>query len=119
MKNTKTKEEWAKLIADFKSSGLTQAEFCRANGVNPKTFYAWLTKSKSAKKQGKSKSTQPDSTPKPTANKPVKTSAPEDESHGTLNVVLPNGTELYYMCSSKKALQEALEAIASLKITRG
>jgi hypothetical protein len=32
---------WRAIVADFASSGLAVAEFCRARGVGEQSFYAW------------------------------------------------------------------------------
>jgi transposase-like protein len=37
------------LIEEYKSSGLVQAEFCRARGLNPTTFNGWLRKAQQTK----------------------------------------------------------------------
>lgn len=126
MANSKTKDEWMKLVEDFKTSGETQAEFCRKNGVNPKTFYTWLTKgsnkektsSKKAtsrsKKQPPLKSAQPRARKSSVSQKQGKQNLRVDDAYGTLNVVLPNGTEISYKCSNKEALVEAIKTVASL-----
>jgi hypothetical protein len=41
MENKKTKEEH---IADWESSGLSKAEYCRRTGLNYKTFQKWKRK---------------------------------------------------------------------------
>jgi hypothetical protein len=37
----KTVSHWRAVVADFESSGLGVAAFCRARGVNEQSFYAW------------------------------------------------------------------------------
>ena len=37
----KTVSRWQAVVADFASSGLAVAEFCRARGVCEQSFYAW------------------------------------------------------------------------------
>lgn len=126
MANSKTKDEWMKLVEDFKTSGETQAEFCRKNEVNPKTFYTWLTKGSNKGKTSSKKATS--RTKKPPAAKKAQPVARQsfspkkaskqtlqvDDAYGTLNVVLPNGTEISYKCSNKEALIEAIKTVASL-----
>ena len=34
--------EWARVVAAFEKSGLTQAEFCAIRGLNVGTFRSWL-----------------------------------------------------------------------------
>jgi Transposase len=36
-----TVSRWQAVVADFASSGLPVAEFCRARGVHEQSFYAW------------------------------------------------------------------------------
>ena len=37
----KTVSNWQAIVADFASSGLAVAAFCRARGVGEQSFYAW------------------------------------------------------------------------------
>jgi hypothetical protein len=37
----RTVSRWQAVVADFASSGLAVAEFCRARGVCEQSFYAW------------------------------------------------------------------------------
>ena len=37
----KTVSRWQAVVADYASSGLAVAEFCRARGVCEQSFYAW------------------------------------------------------------------------------
>jgi len=37
----KTVSHWQAVVADFASSGLAVAEFCRARGVCEQSFYSW------------------------------------------------------------------------------
>lgn len=37
-------ETWAMLIAECKTSGLTNKEFCKQRGVSEKSFYYWQRK---------------------------------------------------------------------------
>ncbi len=37
----KTVSRWQAVVADFASSGLAVAEFCRARGICEQSFYAW------------------------------------------------------------------------------
>ena len=36
--------EQLRLITECRQSGLTDADWCRENGVNPSTFYSWLAR---------------------------------------------------------------------------
>lgn len=40
---TATIEEKKALVAEYKNSGLPQAEFCHNHGVSPRTFQDWVT----------------------------------------------------------------------------
>lgn len=40
VKNQVQKAEWAERIRQCSESGLTVSEWCRENGINPKTYYA-------------------------------------------------------------------------------
>lgn len=125
MASSKTKDEWLKLVEEFKTSGETQAEFCRKNDVNPKTFYTWVTKGEKQKAPGKKRTSRAKKSASSNNPKAVirKRASPQkqgkqniqiDDAYGTLNVVLPNGTEISYKCSSKEALIEAIKTVASL-----
>lgn len=37
-------QEWAMLIQECSSSGLTKREFCQQRGISEKSFYYWLRK---------------------------------------------------------------------------
>jgi hypothetical protein len=39
---------WEQHLRDWKSSGLSQAEYCRRNKVNPKSFLYWKRREKAA-----------------------------------------------------------------------
>ena len=40
--------QWAEIIQDCKSSGLSNKEYCREKGISEKTFYYWLRKLRTA-----------------------------------------------------------------------
>ena len=40
--------QWQAMLAEFTSSGLTVAAFCRDRGVSPATFYLWRQRLSSA-----------------------------------------------------------------------
>lgn len=47
MSQKKTRQFWKKLIAEYeRSSGITQVEFAKANGVKLSTFQRWLYKTR-------------------------------------------------------------------------
>lgn len=37
-----TRQQWTSLVADFRRSSLTQAEFARLHGLNLHTFRGWI-----------------------------------------------------------------------------
>ncbi len=40
----KTTEEQYQLVLECRRSGLTDCEWCRMNGINPNTFYTWISR---------------------------------------------------------------------------
>ena len=40
-------QQWAMLIQECSSSGLTKREFCQQRGISEKSFYYWLRKMRS------------------------------------------------------------------------
>lgn len=44
IKKRLSEKEWAEKISDCQSSGLSVADWCSANGINPKTYYYHLRK---------------------------------------------------------------------------
>lgn len=44
LSSRKSADEWQVFITSFKSSGLTQSEFCRKNNLNLSAFNKWLNK---------------------------------------------------------------------------
>lgn len=41
----RSKKEKASILSDWRSSGLTQSEFCRQQSLSLSTFHTWLRKS--------------------------------------------------------------------------
>jgi transposase-like protein len=124
MKSSKSPEELSKIVAEFEASGVSQAEFCRSNNINPKTFNTWRKRfSKSKSKSARAKGTKQPTTipaartltpvPKSAAGKQATTVSP---SFGLLHVVLPNKAEIRYQCSNKEALVAAIKAVADLDL---
>jgi len=81
-------EEWSAILDRYDRSGLTQAEFCRQEGLKYGTLVAWLGRRR--KKGG------PLSGPRPPSPKfhELSLSAPPTGSIGSLEVSLPDGTVL-------------------------
>lgn len=120
MKSSKSPEEWAKVIAEFDASGLSQAEFCRSNKINPKTFSTWkkkFSKPKSKSPQAK-RANQPAIKPaaRQTKSSTAKQTTTSSASFGTLHVVFPNKAEMHYQCSNKEALIAAIKTVADLDL---
>lgn len=42
----RTAEEQYRLILECRKSGLSDCDWCRENGINPDTFYTWITRLK-------------------------------------------------------------------------
>lgn len=40
----RTAEEQYQLILECRRSGMADCDWCRANGINPETFYTWITR---------------------------------------------------------------------------
>ena len=40
----KTTEEQYQLVLECRRSGLSDCAWCRKNGINPNTFYTWLSR---------------------------------------------------------------------------
>lgn len=40
----KTPEEQYQLVLECRRSGLTDCDWCRKNGINPNTFYTWISR---------------------------------------------------------------------------
>lgn len=40
----KTPEEQYRLVMECRKSGMSDCDWCRANGINPETFYTWITR---------------------------------------------------------------------------
>lgn len=40
-KMTNKQRAWQKRIEDWSTSGLSQADYCRRQGIQPKRFYSW------------------------------------------------------------------------------
>ncbi len=45
-------EEWAQIISQCLSSGMSNREFCRQNGIPEKKFYYWLRKLREKSTEG-------------------------------------------------------------------
>ena len=45
-------EEWAQIISQCRSSGMSNREFCRQNGIPEKKFYYWLRKLREKASEG-------------------------------------------------------------------
>ena len=47
VRNSYRAENWAMLIQECNSSGLTKREFCQQRGISEKSYYYWLRKLRS------------------------------------------------------------------------
>lgn len=133
---SKTRSKWQRIIAAGEASGLTAAEYCKRNGINPKYYSLWKGKlrdsgeefasadgGKRAPATGKARKTATAKTiarsKKPTATRPVLRSEAEAKSPNnkeTYSVVatLPNGLEVEIKCPGEAELSLVLQHLASL-----
>jgi len=49
MAQRRTKAEWARKVDEYQRSGQSRAEFCKAHGLNPKTFGHYLVGKRDSK----------------------------------------------------------------------
>ena len=52
VRNEYRKQQWAQIIRECQSSGLSKKEYCRQQGILEKTYYYWLRKLRSAAAEG-------------------------------------------------------------------
>ena len=52
VRNEYRKQQWAQIIRECQSSGLSNKEYCRQQGISEKTYYYWLKKLRSAATEG-------------------------------------------------------------------
>lgn len=115
------RQQWAKRLERFGKSGQTVAQFCRAEGVAPPSFYQWkrklggVTKTKSANGRGRrrqSKSTRPDSS----AFKPVRVTPSANLSGVTIRlsdgIVIEIGSDL-------KIIEKVMSQLLDQRASRG
>ena len=44
VRNEYRKQQWTQIIQECQSSGLSNKEYCRQNGISEKSYYYWLRK---------------------------------------------------------------------------
>ena len=47
VRNEYRKQQWAQIIRECQSSGLSNKEYCRQQGISEKSYYYWLRKLRS------------------------------------------------------------------------
>ena len=52
VRNEYRKQQWAQIIRDCQSSGLSNKEYCRQQGISEKSYYYWPRKLRSAAAEG-------------------------------------------------------------------
>ena len=52
VRNEYRKQQWAQIIRECQSSGLSNKEYCRQQGISEKSYYYWLRKLRSAAAEG-------------------------------------------------------------------
>ena len=48
VRNEYRKQQWAQIIQECQSSGLSNKEYCRQHGISEKSYYYWLKKLRTA-----------------------------------------------------------------------
>ena len=48
IRNEYRRQQWAQIIQECQSSGLSNKEYCRQHGISEKSYYYWLRKLRSA-----------------------------------------------------------------------
>lgn len=80
------REEWDELLAGYMESGLTQAAYCKREGINYHTFVAWLGRQR--------RSGSKDGQPGRTKFHEITIPSVSGGSDAGLEVFLPDGTVL-------------------------
>ena len=52
IRNEYRKQQWAQIIRECQSSGLSNKEYCQRQGISEKTYYYWLRKLRSEAAEG-------------------------------------------------------------------
>ena len=52
VRNEYRKQQWMQIIGECQSSGLSNKEYCRQQGISEKTYYYWLRKLRSEAGEG-------------------------------------------------------------------
>ena len=52
VRNEYRKQQWIQIIQECQSSGLSNKEYCRQQGISEKTYYYWLRKLRSEAAEG-------------------------------------------------------------------
>ena len=52
VRNEYRRQQWTQIIRECQSSGLSNKEYCRQQGIPEKTYYYWLRKLRSAAAEG-------------------------------------------------------------------
>lgn len=93
-----TADDRRELIAEFRSSGLTQAEFCRQWDLNPATFSGWLRADRQEAP--------------PVAFREVHVQSTVS-SRPPMVVGLPGGVQVYIPCESAGSFSATLREVAA------
>lgn len=86
------KKEWLEIFDRWEASGLSQAAFCRKNGINLKSFYSKKSKYKNCRKQTGTTGSFIEVTQQAASFKPA--------TPMTFNVQLPDGVTLVFPLSA-------------------
>ena len=52
VRNKYRKQQWVQIIRECQSSGLSNKEYCRQQGISEKSYYYWLRKLRSTAAEG-------------------------------------------------------------------
>ena len=52
VRNEYRKQQWVQIIRECQSSGLSNKEYCRQQGISEKSYYYWLRKLRKAAAEG-------------------------------------------------------------------
>jgi len=75
------RKQWQRLVERYESSGKSQAEFCRVEGLNENTFRLWRSRVRASSVNGSAPFTEV-------------VPAPSPESGWSMELDLPGGTKL-------------------------
>ena len=98
VRNEYRKQQWAQIIRDSQSSGLSNKEYCRQQGISEKSYYYWPRTLRSAAAEGIPKIVE------------VEASAAEEDKvyirFRGAELTLPAGTDVEAIAAVLRSLQQ-------------